>query len=164
MLCERCHSREATVHSIIVNGDARREEHLCEECAAKLSHFQFAPELNFHKIFPQFFTPQDAEAPETGKTCPHCSQTAAAFRKTGKPGCPECYKVFGDEIKPLLSRIHGSQTHRGKAPENLVSKDKLADLRSRLQILVAEENYEEAARVRDEIRSLEQVKAGDTHE
>lgn len=166
MLCDRCQSRTATVHNITINGDIRNEEHLCEECASQLGYFQLAPEVNFHKILPKFFTPLKNLHEEAAKICPNCGRNGLELQKYGKPGCPQCYDFFNEEINTLLTRIHGSSIHKGKVPVNIRSEmEELKTLRQHLQQMIADENYEEAALIRDKIRSLElnQERAGDSH-
>lgn len=164
MLCDRCQSRAATVFNVTINGNIKNEEHLCEECAAQLGHFQLAPEMNFHKIFPKFFTPLTSLHEEAAKICPNCGRNGLELQKYGKPGCPHCYEFFNEEISTLLTRIHGSSIHKGKVPKNIRSEmDELKTLRQCLQQTIEDENYEEAATIRDKIRSLElaQERAGD---
>jgi protein arginine kinase activator len=162
MLCDRCKNKEATVHNITMHGNIKKEEHLCEDCASDLKYFKFAPEFFFHKAFPKFFTPLSGFKEETIKICPHCGKSGAELRKHGKPGCPECYTFFIEELQPLLTRIHGSAIHRGKIPAYLRHKDsELSQLRLRLQQLVKEENYEEAASIRDKIKALGPTEAGE---
>ena len=60
----------------------------------------------------------------------------------------------------LLKRIHGSTHHLGKSPARLGRPAKvrgeLMDLRHKLERAIEAEEFEEAARVRDAIRKLEQ--------
>ena len=67
-------------------------------------------------------------------------------------------------MDPLLEKIHGNNVHVGKTPLTVLEEEKktrdpeeeeLDKLRSELQVLVAEERFEEAAIVRDKIRELE---------
>lgn len=88
--------------------------------------------------------------------------TPADFRSKGRLGCPRCYEVFRSDLMPLLQRIHEAQTHRGRLPGRTVSspaapvEDRaLSDLRRRLEDAVRGERYEEAARLRDDLRRAE---------
>jgi excinuclease UvrABC helicase subunit UvrB len=67
---------------------------------------------------------------------------------------------FKNELLPYLKRVHGSVTHIGKKPEKdalIVSKtDKLTEMRKKLSELVKNENYEEAAVMRDKIKLYEE--------
>ena len=55
MLCDRCHTREATVHyTQIVNG-RRTEEHLCPECAAQSRVMSGGMDSLMHSMFDHSF-------------------------------------------------------------------------------------------------------------
>jgi protein arginine kinase activator len=58
-----------------------------------------------------------------------------------------------------MENIHESTRHTGKtprrAPRSKTAQAELAQLRQQLLTLVNEENYEEAAKVRDRIKELE---------
>jgi protein arginine kinase activator len=81
------------------------------------------------------------------------------FARAGRLGCARCYEVFEDRLEPLLRRIHGSDTHVGKAPvgtgERARIRRELEDLRKQLSRAVSQEAYEEAARIRDKIKEFE---------
>ena len=92
-------------------------------------------------------------------TCEKCGMTYEEFKKTGRLGCANCYEAFGEQINSMLEGIHGHAHHVGKAPEYLEQelrfKQKLRDLRHRMEEAISTENFEEAAALRDEIRALE---------
>ncbi|MCA8935495.1 MAG: UvrB/UvrC motif-containing protein [Planctomycetes bacterium] len=100
---------------------------------------------------------------ESVPACPECGITLSEFRARGRFGCPHDYEVFADHLDPLFERIHDVQParHEGRLPESsggeeIVTKQhKLAELRKKLEAAVAEEAYELAAKLRDEIVELE---------
>ncbi len=78
----------------------------------------------------------------------------------GQLGCPHDYEVFRSLLTPLIERTHEGATHHvGKVPttaDATVQKQTgLLKLRRELQEAVEQENYERAARLRDEISILE---------
>ena len=175
MLCDRCHSRPATIHfTKIVNGQ-KEELNLCPECAAQEQGavpFSFYQPFNIAKflagLMGGFGTPvMPGAAPEAAGAayappavnCPSCGYNMAQFSQTGLLGCPECYKNFADQLNPLIRRVHGSNVHQGKIPkraaEHLDTRRKVELLRQELNQLIAREEYEKAAEVRDKIRELE---------
>lgn len=91
--------------------------------------------------------------------CPRCGMTYSEFNRLGYFGCPDCYVAFAEKIRPLMERIHGAGKHIGKVPNRgcgvFRTVNQIKRLRQRLQHLVREERYEEAAKIRDEIRALE---------
>jgi protein arginine kinase activator len=101
------------------------------------------------------FQNTDEEEPR----CASCGMTYSEFNRTGKFGCPDCYESFKEEITPLMRRIHGHSKHAGKVPNRgsgvFRTVTQIKRLRQHLQKLVREEQYEQAAQVRDEIRALQ---------
>ena len=75
-------------------------------------------------------------------------------------GCPQCYRAFSGQVPKLLESIHGSSHHRGKIPVAGGGKTsmvgQLAAKKQQLEALVAQEKFEEAAVLRDEIKALEE--------
>ncbi|HVW02372.1 MAG TPA: UvrB/UvrC motif-containing protein [Planctomycetaceae bacterium] len=104
--------------------------------------------------------PSEAQLEELDKlVCPNCGITFREFRSQGRLGCPHDYIAFQDELLPLLENIHGETQHCGKfpkrAPDDSRKQYKLIKLRNDLRQAVAEESYERAAQLRDEIQGLE---------
>lgn len=164
MLCEKCHKREATVHTVqVINGE-KKEHFYCEECAENTS---FENPISFQDIFQSllnygFGTKQEDHANAYRSTtvkCPSCGMTYEELRRTGKFGCSSCYKAFEPYITGSLKSIHGESTHKGKVPKRnggaLLKKHELDELKRKLVEAIAAENFEEAAVLRDRIRSLE---------
>ena len=95
------------------------------------------------------------------ETCPFCGMTWGQFRQGGILGCGHDYDVFGPRLLPLLKRTQeGSMEHVGKIPPRKKREEgdrQVVTLRLRreLQKAIDAENYEQAAQVRDQLRSLE---------
>lgn len=103
--------------------------------------------------------PAGGARPGTERKCPTCGTTESELRRTGRAGCPDCYHTFEDILNPYIRRVHGADAHIGSAPQSAAPEtpqaDPVAELRAKLQEAVQSENYEEAARLRDEIHRLE---------
>lgn len=164
MLCERCQKNNASVHMTqIINGN-KVEKHLCEECAIGVGldspiSFQdiFQGLLNLTGSTPKAWT-EECNVESVYK-CSACGLTFEGFRKTGKLGCASCYKAFKPQLDSTLKSIHGSNIHKGKFPHKsggmvLVRREK-EELKKKLLTAIANEEFEEAAKIRDEIRKLE---------
>ena len=83
----------------------------------------------------------------------------AEFRQHGRFGCARDYEIFGEQIEKLLKRIHGAARYAGKKPGGGAvhpppTRDEILRVRVLLDEAVKAENYEEAARLRDQIRKL----------
>lgn len=161
MLCDICKKREAIVYITKFEHGERTELHLCAQCAQKQGELDSFRDFNiidndfFRKMAYPSYQGEDAEEP----VCTACGMTYSEFNRLGKFGCPQCYEAFKDELPPLMRRIHGHSKHVGKVPNRGVGVFRTATqikrLRQHLQTLVQEERYEEAAKVRDEIRALQ---------
>jgi len=164
MLCEKCHQKPATVHmQQIVNG-AKTEMHLCQDCSAQMDS-PISIETLFNGLLGSFLS-MAAEKQNNRETqvhhepCLSCGMTFDGFKSGGgKLGCGDCYRVFSRELESILKNIQASVRHEGKYPQksgrDMFQKREVERLRGVLRKAVEEENFEEAAKLRDEIRSLE---------
>lgn len=61
---------------------------------------------------------------------------------------------------PSIKRIHGNTKHSGKcasaAGEENIIKNKIQSLNDRMKIAINEQNFEEAAKIRDELKNLQE--------
>ena len=161
MVCELCKQSQATVHLTEIVNDQMTELHLCEACANQKgaqveSHFGLSDLLSGLADFSKTQEPEEVST----KSCPNCGMTYDDFRKVGRLGCSECYPTFKRSLGSLLKRIHGSPIHLGKSPARLVkpakAKSDLAELKRKLERAIEDEAFEDAARLRDQIRQMEQ--------
>jgi len=179
-MCDHC-ERPATHHSVEVHDGQKVEKHLCDLCAAQ-DGLSIAGQVN-NVPLPELltnFVKQHAggesglgaegsivsgggrKPPRSGLTCEHCQMTFAQFREQSLLGCPHCYKAFESELSPLLERAHeGGSHHVGKVPRRAGAGEgrqaQLSRMRQRLEDAIAGEDFELAARIRDDIQSLEET-------
>lgn len=171
MICQECHERPATFHfTKIINGE-KTEVHICDKCAQEKSDafmFNMHSGFSFNHLLSGLLNMESALSPKGQNVfqnnqvlqCDRCKMTFREFMNTGKFGCSHCYKTFYHQITPILRRVHGGNTtHGGKVPKRVGGsihlRKRLKMLREKLQELVAKEEFERAAQVRDEIRSIE---------
>lgn len=162
MLCDDCKKRPACVHITKITNNQKMDKYLCEQCARESGELVFSTDHTFsvHDFLKGMFSNSLAEtAQPQDKACTNCGMTYRDFSRTGKIGCSACYSVFGDKLEPLLRRIHGASSHIGKVPKrsegDLKLRQRVKGLRERLEQYVLNEEYEQAAGLRDEIRQLE---------
>ena len=108
--------------------------------------------------------------------CTGCGQAFSSFKDTGLLGCPVCYHAFEDRIGPMIERAHeGGCNHVGKVPKRALCEckdandtsrinallgdlrqreERLDALRQRLSKSIHDEEYEQAAMLRDELTRL----------
>ncbi len=154
--CERCAS-PATVHITEVLAEAKFEEHhVCETCYPKYM------EDSQTKTGAAITSDAGAELEEAlfgQQECPDCGIKFVDFRNSHRLGCSRDYQVFQNELLPLLENIHGETRHCGKTPrrypQTKLAEAELTQLRQRLKRAVEREDYEEAARLRDQIKTVE---------
>ncbi len=175
MKCERCNKNEATFfYEENINGE-KKNYSLCARCAEEMqnsgelktlsSPFE---ELGFASPFAAmgdtllgslFYPAEAAKIGSGAKKCTRCGSTLRDFRERGKAGCPDCYVTFSAELEPTVRSMHGSASHTGRAPSKWKKKrdhaGRLKELRSALNEAIRKEEFEEAARLRDEIKAVQ---------
>jgi protein arginine kinase activator len=168
MICQNCQKNVATVHVTEVlqeegaSEPSATEQHLCEVCAQTmdLPHASPAskPKVDVWKLLQ--ISAQNTRK-KSSLTCSECGMSLDEFRKKGRLGCAKDYEVFKSHIVDLLERVHGARSHMGRVPgtseAELVRVQRMSDLKQKLETAVREEAYESAARLRDELKALEQA-------
>ena len=174
MICQNCQKNVATVHVTEIAEPAEAgasagaasqpeivEQHLCEVCAQTmdLPHMP-AVKKTMADIWKLLQLSAQQNRKKGGPACPDCGMTLDEFRKKGRLGCAKDYEVFKAHILELLERVHGSRTHVGRLPgtseAEIERQKRMSALRHELEVAIRDEAYESAARLRDEIRELEQ--------
>src|SRR5882757_5565738 len=156
MLCCVCNKKEATVHLTQIAGDKMQKVDLCEECA-KHKGVNDPAGFSLADLLLGLGASQEIDQSAGSELkCPKCGFTQADFKKAGRLGCAECYSTFADGLEGLLKSMHKGTRHTGKVPESLqLSKDlaeRLKSLQKKLTKAIEEENFEQAAQLRDEIK------------
>ena len=90
--------------------------------------------------------------------CPVCGCSKEQFEETGRFGCPDCYQSFGPFLPPILRKMHVGLRHIGKIPRGKLTRELLEErvshLSDDLAAAVEREDFEAAARLRDQIETL----------
>ena len=158
MLCCICKEKTATVHLTDIKGDKMHKVDLCEDCA-KLKGVNDST-FALADLLLGLGASQELEQSVGGveTRCPQCGFSHADFKKSGRLGCPECYKTFAEGLGGLLKSMHKGTRHAGKVPESLRTKRDLSEqmdlLQKKLAKAVETEDFEKAAQLRDEIKQL----------
>jgi protein arginine kinase activator len=158
-LCSICKEREATVHLTQITGDKMQKVDLCEECS-KTKGINDPAGFNLADLLLGLGASQELEQAGGGVEvkCSRCGFTQADFKKAGRLGCPECYKTFAEGLEGLLKSMHKGTRHVGKVPESLRQNrdlsDRLKALQKKLAKAIEDENFEQAAHLRDEIKQM----------
>lgn len=176
MKCDLC-DNEATVRETTIEQGVPVEKHLCEGCAAKegLAAHPGAGAAFIKGVVIQAGPGVVIQTPGKAPCCPACSLTFSEFKAGGLLGCQNCYRTFEALLAPLVERAHeGGVKHAGKSPRRQTSgagapriaglsleerAQRLRSIRKELESAVAAEQYELAARLRDELRRLSETNA-----
>ncbi len=164
-LCDLCGTNRATIKLTRVDGEQVSEMLICPSCAAEKSplHRRSDDMATVQSLFANLIkekSGEEAAKPEPATaTCRGCGLAFEAYRKTFLLGCPACYESFADALAVDLRKIHGDVRHLGKVPPGQAVEVRqeitVAELRQRLASAIECEDFEAAARLRDQIRLLE---------
>lgn len=165
--CDNC-DKQATVHLTEIRNGKKIEKHLCEQCAAQSEGVPQSVKGHtpINELLTNFVMQHAGLQKDLGTTCEQCGITWAEFRQNGLFGCEHDYEAFEKDLSPLLQRAHEGATHHvGKTPVRAGGgaavarpKKKMADvarMRKELAKAVETEDYEKAAKIRDQIRQAE---------
>lgn len=185
MNCDICQTKPASVFYSHLAGGKLQKVNLCESCAEEkgvTDPTAYSMDQPLEGVGEETVTEKPVAADEL--VCGSCGFTQTDFKKTGRFGCAECYRVFGEGLEGLLEAMHKHTRHRGKVPAKVAaspepsmaekketkesapasvpagSLEKLDELRKALDASVEAEDYEEAARLRDAISQMESQAGG----
>ena len=156
--CDKC-NKPATIHITEISDGQKIEKHLCEDCAAA-EKITIKTGLPISQLLEDLvFQSGEGEA-NASLVCDVCGLSFAEFRSQGVLGCPNDYEAFRTGLEPLLAQAHeGADQHIGKVPHRAepgqAKHTAVLRLRAELRRAIADEDYERAARLRDQIKELE---------
>jgi len=160
--CSRCKKAVKVIYKEIVGGTITTTE-MCADCPVLIQ--------KLHGTAPEQVIEGSKDA-GAGLFCGNCHTPLEAIKMGNPMGCSECYSVFED---PLVSELiaenklpkqmekarRNQPLHIGKTPGKPVSipsSNRLTTLNEALNQALKQENYEEAAWLRDEIKKLTEKK------
>ena len=162
MICNICGTREATIHLTEIVNNQMAEVHICEQCAEEKGT-DFKTYFNFGDLLTGF-AGMEKLLEEPGKkaelVCKQCGMNFEDFSKSGRLGCGACYEAFKKPLASVIKQVQRSSYHVGKKPTKIAkdvrSTHDLRQLQERLRKSVQSEAFEEAARIRDQIKKIEE--------
>lgn len=166
MLCEKCKKNTATVCvTTIINGD-KTVKNLCPACAEQEGHlnmgFDFDHDFSWQNLWPKVFSLGQSDMMQRldDLVCSQCHLSLQDFTKQGRLGCSHCYTDFARQLEPIIKQMHVGEQHTGKMPKRLSGvkgiQREIDGLKGQLQQAIQVENFELAAKLRDEIKGLQQ--------
>lgn len=178
-LCQICKKNPATSHLCELDESGHLQElHICNSCTTRLDldlssdpppiqqivERAAAADQSNNEPIVNIDADETAVAlditDETGLACTSCGISFEQFSKNNRFGCAKDYEAFSSELSELFDELHGSHQHLGRGPvdqqdaRNQVLAKRIR-LEKRLQDVIAEERFEEAARIRDQLKELD---------
>lgn len=168
MQCQACKEHTATIHLTEISNGKRIESHLCESCAQQQG-LAVKNQVPINELLSTLLAVQleakahdneSDEIPGENVKCPCCGISMKQLHKTGLLGCPNDYEVFEKSLSAIIEKTHsGNTTHCGKVPSKTPHDTKkqveMINLRHQLEAAVKDEDYETAAKLRDQIEQLQ---------
>src|SRR5688500_5928274 len=161
--CDNC-NKQATVHLTEIKNGKKIEKHLCEQCAAQSEGLPVkSSHTPINELLTNFVMAHSGLQKDLGQSCEGCGIAWAEFCQGGLFVCANDFTVFEKDLTPLLQRAHEGATHHvGKVPQRrggtgvpMKRQVDLSKLRKELAKAVEAEDYERAAKLRDQIRQAE---------
>lgn len=158
--CDLCDKTAVLRDQVLVDGQWK-PVHLCEEHARAQGYQGVGGALTpTGQPVEKSVRKQPAGKRRRVASCETCGLTLAAFRRQGLLGCPDCYRCFEPNLEPIIARAQGgATTHCGHVPsqegahvDRRVNRTRLL---KELNDAVLAEQYERAARIRDELQGIE---------
>lgn len=164
MFCQVCKKNEATIHLTEIANGKRLEMHLCQACAVEQG-IAAKSQMSLNELLSSLLAsaPEDEQiyaALDRDMVCQNCGETLDQFRKDSLLGCPNDYEIFEKVLSPLIEKAHdGAKAHIGKVPSRIPAdtarQSEVLSLKQQLAEAVKEEDYETAAKLRDQISKLD---------
>ena len=160
MKCDSCQEKATVFYTQVADGKLKKFV-LCEACAEAKGITNPEGLLMAEELLAPTQSDEglsSIEPLESLEKCLSCGFTLVDLQKVGRLGCPDCYRAFAGEIACRLPSMHKGQIHTGYMPDGLAKqqalKIELSDLEKELETAIDDEDFEEAAKLRDRINEL----------
>ncbi len=158
MICDVCKQNQATVFLTQIVEGKMQKVNLCESCS-KEKGVTDPTGFALADLLLGMGAAQAMESDGSVQKCPVCGFGQQDFKKTGRLGCSHCYETFAEGLQTLLKGMHKGTAHVGKVPARMLAhlerEQEMKGLQRELRRAVAQEDYENAAKIRDQIKHLE---------
>ena len=156
--CNQCKKSTKIIYKEII-GHSITVTEMCPDCPTLLKRL--------HGVSPEEAS-QEWKESDAGLFCGHCHTPLESIKMGNPMGCKDCYATFGDVLmgeliaenklpKQMQNVRRNQPLHIGKTPGKPVhipASNRLTTLNEALNEALQQENYEEAAWLRDQINQL----------
>lgn len=159
--CEICHLHDASrVMKRPIDG-VPSELYVCDECArtaATPSSVPDAGDSSLHRsvtdVLFSLGLPVSSSNDVPDAVCPVCGLSRGDLRAKRRLGCPHCFDVFGADIRTFLSEQVPVGPRAKDSPVEAFAGREVDRTRADLDRAVAEERFEDAARLSRRLAEL----------
>ena len=163
MLCDKCLKNNASVHLNRVVDGKKKDLYYCKQCAKEMDEVEYETVFSKDKALTSLIDSIQNSPLKVNyivmTKCSKCGISYVKYKELGMAGCSKCYKTFEDKIGPMIVSVQGSDNHLGKSPititEEVSVKREIRLLKLELDNAIRIEAFEEAAAIRDKIKTLE---------
>lgn len=163
MLCDGCKKNEASIVLHMVTNGQVATRSLCPDCAQK-AHGEMTrafTTMGLQMEGLQGMVEQQAQREEIRiprMICASCRSAYEEIDDTTVFGCPQCYGAFEEQVVGYLSSIRPKEEIIPEAArmDTAIPVPTREELEHRLNEAISSEDYEEAAALRDRLRTLAQ--------
>lgn len=141
-LCQNCGQRPAATTVELLLEGRTQERALCWPCVRALADLQVQTQEG------------PAAIPASSGGCPGCGKTLEQGLHEGRWGCPVCYEFFEAAVLEQRGRAGlGEAPYGGRRP-SAGPTQKRRQIQEALETALKNEDYEGAAKLRDDLRRL----------
>jgi protein arginine kinase activator len=151
--CDHC-EQPAIYHDVRILNGVHNTTHLCIkhaiETGVSLGPIDLSVVLHASQGIPHS---------DTSKACLDCGMTLGQYKEKSLLGCPTCYETFREELENIIAKVQDNHSHHiGRAPKHAhvdISRHlQIRRILKQLDSAVNQEDYEQAAVLRDQLREL----------
>lgn len=152
MKCEICHINDAQQPIEKIENGVAKEYYVCKSCASQLKIGQIGKYSMADVLFDFSSTKQNEEIdpPIIEMNCPTCGSSFAKIHESHRAGCPDCYQIFKKQLGYMVAVYNSSDVYS--------VKNEVLELEKKLSAAISDERYEDAAVIRDLIKSKTEAK------
>ena len=172
MQCEKCKIKRATVFYTELD---RTRHSMCAYCASETrggsilatdeaDGMNILPTSNMYELVHNTNKIYHTKIIASSLTCSLCGTQINDALSSGSLGCPECYNAFSGEAQFSDYKYPSYSVFNKKMPKRYAIRKEtekiIESLREKLNYAISSENFEYAAKLRDEIKALSIAQKG----